>query len=66
MDGGFWFSLLINIAVGIYFVWYYPRSVRGKLDRMPRIFTVLNRVLPIIGYLLMGLSLAYAVIHVLQ
>lgn len=64
MGGGELLSLLINVGVGAYFAWYYPRSVRGKLDRMPPIFTVLNRVLPVVGYLLMGLSVVYALLRV--
>ncbi len=64
MGGGELLSLLINLGVGAYFAWYYPRSVRGKLERMPRIFTVLNRVLPVAGYLLMALSVVYALLRV--
>jgi hypothetical protein len=64
MGGGELLSLLINIGVGAYFAWYYPRSVRGKLDRMPPVFSALNRVLPIAGYLLMTLSVVYALLRV--
>ncbi len=63
MSGGELFSLLINIAVGIYFAWYYPRSVRGKLDRMPRIFSLLNKILPPLGYVLIAVSILYGVLH---
>lgn len=63
MHAGELLSLLINIGVGIYFIHYYPRSVRGKLQQMPRIFSVLNRVLPILGYLLIGATLLYAVLR---
>lgn len=63
MSGGELFSLLINIAVGIYFAWYYPRSVRGKLDRMPRIFSLLNKILPPLGYVLIAVSIIYGVLH---
>ncbi|GAB4293741.1 MAG: hypothetical protein Kow0096_09550 [Thiohalomonadaceae bacterium] len=64
MGGGELLSLLINIGVGAYFAWYYPRSVRGKLERMPMIFTLLNRVLPVLGYLLMVGSVVYALLRV--
>lgn len=63
MRGGELLSLLINISVGIYFIHYYPRSVRGKLDRMPRIFSVLNRALPIFGYLLIAATVIYALLR---
>jgi len=63
VSGGELFSLLINIAVGIYFAWYYPRSVRGKLDRMPRIFSLLNKILPPLGYVLIAVSILYGVLH---
>lgn len=64
MGGGEALSVLINIAVGAYFAWYFPRSVRGKLDRMPRIFTLLNRVLPVVGYLLMAGSAVYGLLRI--
>lgn len=63
MSGGVLLSLLINIAVGVYFAWYYPRSVRGKLDRMPRIFSLFNKILPPVGYLLIAASILYGVLH---
>lgn len=64
MGAGELLSLLINIGVGAYFAWYYPRSVRDKLDRLPRIFAVLYRVLPVVGYLLIALSVVYALLRV--
>ncbi len=63
MSGGELLSLLINIAVGIYLAWYFPASLRGKLDRMPRLFTVLNRLLPPLGYLLIIASLVFAALR---
>lgn len=65
MSGGEIVSLLINIAVGGYFAWYYPRSVRGKLDRMPPIFSTLNRFLPPFGYVLILSALIYAALRLL-
>ncbi|PKM44673.1 MAG: hypothetical protein CVV05_08940 [Gammaproteobacteria bacterium HGW-Gammaproteobacteria-1] len=64
MDGGEALSVLINIAVGAYFAWYFPRSVRGKLDRMPRLFTFLSRALPVVGYLLMAASIVYGLLRI--
>lgn len=64
MGGGEVLSVLINIAVGVYFFWYFPRSVRGKLDRLPPIFTLLNRVLPVFGYLLVGVTAVYGLLRV--
>lgn len=64
MGGGELLSLLINIGVGTYLAWYYPRSVRDELDRLPRIFTLLYRVLPVVGYLLIILSVVYALLRV--
>lgn len=63
MKGGDLLSLLINIGVGIYFIHYYPQSVRGKLDRMPRIFSLLARILPPIGYVLIAGSIIYALLR---
>lgn len=63
MTGGEIVSLIINIAVGAYFAWYYPRSVHGKLDRMPRVFATLNRVLPPFGYVLILSALVYGALR---
>ncbi len=63
MTGGEIVSLLINIAVGVYFAWYYPRSVHGKLDRMPPLFATLNRILPPFGYVLILSGLAYGALR---
>ncbi|MFA7632211.1 MAG: hypothetical protein WCX90_00965 [Thiohalomonadaceae bacterium] len=63
MGGGEFLSLLINTGVGIYLAWYYPRSVRGRLDQMPQIFTLLNRLLPVVGYLLIAGSVFYGLLR---
>ena len=65
MTGGETLSLLVNVAVGVYFAWYYPRSVRGKLDRMPAVFTTLNRFLPPLGYVLILASVLYGALRLL-
>jgi hypothetical protein len=56
-------SIFINLAVGIYFAVYYPRSVHKRFSShtMPRAFIMLVRVVPIVGYLIIGLTLVYTV-----
>lgn len=63
MSGGELLSILINLAVGIYFAILYPRSVRKRFTShtMPRAFALLIKVVPAAGYLIIGMSLIYAV-----
>lgn len=63
MTAGTAFSLLVNIAVGIYFARFYPRQVaksfRGR--PVPPFFAGLAKVLTPLGYLLIAGSVGYAV-----
>ena len=56
-------SLLINIAVGIYFIRYYPaqlkKSFQGK--RLPPFFALMQRWLPPLGWLLVVGSVVYGI-----
>lgn len=63
MSGGELLSILINLAVGIYFAIIYPRSVKKRFSShtMPRAFTLLLKVVPLAGYLIIAMSLIYAV-----
>jgi hypothetical protein len=63
MSGGEIISILINLAVGIYFAVIYPRSVRKRFSALnrPRAFTLLLKVVPPVGYLIIAMSLIYAV-----
>ena len=56
-------SILINLAVGIYFAVYYPRSVHKRFSShtMPRAFIMLVKVVPVVGYLIIGLTIVYTV-----
>lgn len=56
-------SILINLAVGIYFAVYYPRSVHKRFSShtMPRAFIMLVKVVPVVGYLIIGLTVIYTV-----
>ncbi len=60
---GEWISILINLAVGIYFAYYYPRSVHKRFSShtMPRAFIMLVKVVPLIGFLIIGLTVIYTV-----
>ncbi len=63
MTGGELLSILINLAVGIYFAILYPRSLRKRFSShtMPRGFVMLLKVVPPVGYLIIAMSLIYAV-----
>lgn len=67
MSRGEMISLLINIGVGIYFFYFYPRSVRKKMGggRIPPAFALLIRILPPVGIALIVVSLLYALSHFL-
>lgn len=63
MSSGEIVSILINLAVGIYFAVIYPRSVKKRFSALnrPRAFTLLLKVVPPVGYLIIAMSLVYAV-----
>lgn len=65
MSGGEWLSMAINLAVGIYLAWFYPRTLRSKLGsgRMPPLFGLLLRIVPPLGYLLLVGTVVYAVMR---
>jgi hypothetical protein len=63
MSGGELLSILINLAVGIYFAVIYPRSLKKRFTShtMPRAFILLLKVVPPVGYLIIAMSFIYAV-----
>ena len=56
------FSILINLAVGLYFAVFYPRTLQKRFgDRpAPRGFVMLQKVVPPVGWLIITLTLVYA------
>jgi len=63
MSTGEIISILINLAVGIYFAIYYPRSVHKRVTAhtMPRAFIMLVKVVPAVGYLIIALTVMYTI-----
>lgn len=63
MSSGDIFSILINLAVGIYFAVIYPRSVRKRFTEQatPRAFVLMLKVVPVVGYLIIAMTLIYTV-----
>lgn len=61
MGGGEWLSMAINLAVGIYLAWFYPRTLRARLGngRLPPLFALVVKVVGPLGYLLMAGTLLY-------
>ena len=64
MTPGAIISVVINFAVGIYFIHYFPRSLKRKISTevMPLFFRIMQTVIPLLGYLLIGATLVYLVI----
>lgn len=63
MNSGDMISIFLNLAVGAYFAFVYPRSVKKRFQsaaQVPRGFVLLRRVIPAVGYLIMVMTLAYA------
>jgi hypothetical protein len=63
MSNGDILSILINLAVGVYFAVIYPRSVRKRFaaNTTPRAFALMLKWVPVFGYLIIGMTLVYAV-----
>ena len=61
MSGGEWLSAVINLAVGVYLAWFYPRSLRARLGagRMPPFFVIMLKIMPPFGFLLLAATLLY-------
>ncbi len=56
-------SILVNLAVGIYFAFIYPRTVEKRFKAMtqvPRGFVMLRQVIPKVGILIIVLTVLYA------
>lgn len=65
MSTGEAFSLLLNIAVGIYFAYFYPRHVQRQLGSrgLPRGFAVAVKILQPFGVILIIGSLFYGLLR---
>ncbi|MFO7593501.1 MAG: hypothetical protein R6X15_05585 [Pseudomonadota bacterium] len=64
MSSGDILSISINLAVGIYFAVIYPRSVRKRFSGPtppPRAFTLLYKVVPVVGYVIIAMTVIYTV-----
>jgi hypothetical protein len=62
MNGAELLSILINLAVGVYFALIYPRTLQRRFGSRPapRAFLLLQRVVPPVGWLIVALTLIYA------
>lgn len=58
-------SVAINLAVGVYFAVFYPRSLRKRFAHgaMPRGFGLLQRVVPPVGGFIIVLTILYALMQ---
>ncbi len=61
-------SILINLAVGLYFAVFYPRTLSKRFGERPapRGFVMLQKVVPPVGWLIIALTLIYAVSLLLE
>lgn len=55
-------SILINLAVGLYFAVLYPRSLHKRFrgQEPPRGFQLLQKVIPPAGWLIISMTVIYA------
>ncbi|MEN8169889.1 MAG: hypothetical protein ABFS08_06665 [Pseudomonadota bacterium] len=68
MSSGDLISIIINLVVGLYFVVFYPRSLGKRFAGrpVPRGFTLLQKVVPPVGWMIIALTLIYAVSLLLE
>ena len=68
MSSGEIISIIINLAVGLYFAVIYPRSLSKRFARhtTPPGFLLLQRVVPPVGWLIIVLTLIYAASRLLD
>ena len=66
MSTNLFLALLINVVVGAYLAWGYPRTVahsfRGRMP--PPFFALLLRVMPFFGKVLVAASVGYGLLVV--
>lgn len=63
MSNGDIISIVLNLLVGAYFAFIYPKSVQKRFNsaqQVPRGFVLLRRVIPAVGYVIIVLTLTYA------
>lgn len=62
MSSGDLISILINLAVGVYFAIFYPRSLLKRFGGRPapKGFMLLQKVVPPAGWLIIAITLVYA------
>ncbi|MBW6476972.1 MAG: hypothetical protein K0A95_07865 [Chromatiales bacterium] len=56
-------SIVLNLLVGIYFAFIYPKSVQKRFSSgapVPRGFVLLRRVIPKVGIVIIVMTLVYA------
>lgn len=61
MTSGVLLSVVINLAVAIYFIHFFPRSLKRKMpqEAMPPFFRIMQTVIPLLGYLLIAGTFIY-------
>ena len=55
-------SIVLNLLVGIYFAFIYPKSVQKRFSSgapVPRGFVLLRRVIPKVGIVIIVITLVY-------
>jgi len=65
LSGGEYISAVLNLLIAAYLIYYYPRSVQRQfLGRpVPPLFSLLSKVIPVVGYLLAAGTIAYVVLR---
>ena len=57
MSEGLIVSVIINFLVAFYMIYIFPRNLVKKLPQMPPLFRFLHRAIPILGKVIIVLTL---------
>lgn len=64
MSANLFLALLVNVAVGAYLAWGYPRTVANSFRNraLPPAFVLLLRLMPPFGKVLIAVSVLYGLL----
>ena len=57
MSEGLIVSVIINFLVAFYMIYIFPRNLAKKLPQMPPLFSFLYRAVPIVGKMIIVLTI---------
>jgi O-antigen/teichoic acid export membrane protein len=66
MSEGLIVSAIINLLVAFYMIYIFPRNLQKKLPQMPPFFKFLHRAIPILGKIIIIMTLLLIAWELLQ